>query len=1196
MFKEFFTLELRYQFSQWMAYIFFFLLFLFTSFAFTDAISIFGDFGRVDANAPFMIVIFTIVFFFLYIVMMAAFANNAALRDYRYQYHEILFSTPIRRAQYFFGRFAGAYLVSLISFTGAYAGLVVGSWMPWTNQEKLGAWDVSAFVESYFWIVVPNTFLIAAIVFALAIRFKSTIVSFLGAILLFMLNTTAGSWLSDLDSVRTAALVDPFGMRAYGLATRYWTVAERNTIAIPMDETLLLNRGIWFGVGVVILLVSFATFGWTSRKKRTKVVAPAEKPTLAWYHPPVALPTVRIRTDVRAQWYQYREQTKIELLGIIKSVPFIILLSTAFIFLLWELYGLTEGADESVYYPATYLVVEAISDSLFGVLLAVIVVVYSGELVWRERDTKMDGFYSSYQFPTAMMLLTKFTALTGMVLAILAMGAFAGIIAQLAHGYTQIDFSLYLTELFLLEFPSYLSLGIMAMFFHVVINQKYLSYFLFIVVVLGIELIFKELLDVHHNLLIWSSIPDYTYSDMSGYGPFASGLFWFNIYWLLFSVLLLIVALLLWVRGNETSLKARLKIAQQRFTPTVRRATLGVVTVWLLVGGFIFYNTNILNDYINPEEWKARQAEYEQRYKRYEGIPQPRITAIAYNVDLEPYNRNLYARATMTLTNKTDQPIDSLHLSYYTEGVKLQSVELPNATVVMDDDRLGYRIYRLSPALSPGDSLPMTFTSVYESRGFQNEVSFQQLSSNGTFFNTFHFMPTLGYNTNYELSDRDNRQDFDLPERARMASINDTVAYQNNYVASDADWIKTETTISTALDQIAVAPGNLKKEWEEDGKRYFHYQLDSSVLHFGAFISARYEVLRDRWNDVDVEIYYHPEHAYNVERMAEAVKASLAYYTEHFSPYPHQYARIVEYPRYANSAQAFPGTMPYSESIGFIQNLEADDVKDPVLQIVAHEMAHQWWAHQVVGANVQGATMLSESMAQYASMMVMKHERSQASTDDYRRYETDKYLSARGSEEIAETPLWLVENMPYIHYKKGLSVMFALQDYIGEDKVNQALHDYAQEVAYQEPPYTTSRDLLAHFRAVTPDSLQPFVTDLFENITLYNNRIKEATYEPLDNGQYRIAITVATQKFYADSLGAEKEVPINDWIDVAMHFDNTVNLDRKKMEHPEETLYYTADTIPTKVSVDPNNLLIDRVKRDNTMKVTKLGEEAVAGF
>jgi ABC-2 type transport system permease protein len=52
-----------------------------------------------------------------------------------------------------------------------------------------------------------------------------------------------------------------------------------------------------------------------------------------------------------------------------------------------------------------------------------------------------------------------------------------------------------------------------------------------------------------------------------------------------------------------------------------------------------------------------------------------------------------------------------------------------------------------------------------------------------------------------------------------------------------------------------------------------------------------------------------------------------------------------------------------SEAIGFIAAV--DDNKDAVdypFAVTSHEVAHQW-AHQVI-ANVQGATMLSESLSE----------------------------------------------------------------------------------------------------------------------------------------------------------------------------------------------------------------------------------------
>ncbi len=132
--------------------------------------------------------------------------------------------------------------------------------------------------------------------------------------------------------------------------------------------------------------------------------------------------------------------------------------------------------------------------------------------------------------------------------------------------------------------------------------------------------------------------------------------------------------------------------------------------------------------------------------------------------------------------------------------------------------------------------------------------------------------------------------------------------------------------------------------------------------------------------------------------------------------------------------------MPYSEAIGFIANLSKPDDIDMVYYVVAHEMGHQWWAHQVVGADMQGATLLSETMAQYSALMVMEHEYGRDTMRKFLEYEMDNYLKNRGRETLKERPLLTVESdQGYVHYRKGSVVMYYLKERIGEEAINRAL-------------------------------------------------------------------------------------------------------------------------------------------------------------
>lgn len=325
------------------------------------------------------------------------------------------------------------------------------------------------------------------------------------------------------------------------------------------------------------------------------------------------------------------------------------------------------------------------------------------------------------------------------------------------------------------------------------------------------------------------------------------------------------------------------------------------------------------------------------------------------------------------------------------------------------------------------------------------------------------------------------------------------------------------------------------------------------------------------------------------------MKKSLDYYIKNFGPYMHKEARIVEFPRVATFAQAFPGTMPYSESIGFISNLEHPDDVDSVFFVVAHEMGHQWWAHQVIGANMEGATLLSETLASYSAMMVLEKEYGRDQMRKFLQHEMDVYLRSRGQERLKERPLLTVEsNQGYIHYQKGGIVLYYMKEMIGEDAVNRALRKLVQQYAYGKPPYPTSYALVDALREETPPNLQYLIKDLFEDITLFSNRTLEATAHKRADGKYDVTINVEAQKFKADAKGNETEVPVDDWIDIGAlatpapgkKYGDTLYRERVHITQRKSTFTFTTAKLPEKAGIDPFALLIDRIPDDNTKPVT----------
>jgi aminopeptidase N len=244
---------------------------------------------------------------------------------------------------------------------------------------------------------------------------------------------------------------------------------------------------------------------------------------------------------------------------------------------------------------------------------------------------------------------------------------------------------------------------------------------------------------------------------------------------------------------------------------------------------------------------------------------------------------------------------------------------------------------------------------------------------------------------------------------------------------------------------------------------------------------------------------------------------------------------------------------------------------------------------------MQGATFLSESLAQYSALMVMQKEYGRDIMRKFLKYEMDNYLRSRGRERRKEEPLLTVEaEQGYIHYRKASVVLYYLQDMIGEDAVNRALRKVIQQYGYKAPPYPTSYALVDALREETPPQLQYLIKDLFEDITLFSNRTLDATAVKRADGKYEVTIDVETHKYKADAKGNETEVPMDDWIDIGafakpgkgLKYGKTLYRERVHITSNKSTYTFTTAAVPDQAGVDPFLLLIDRIPDDNTKKVT----------
>jgi ABC-type transport system involved in multi-copper enzyme maturation permease subunit len=836
------------------------------------------------------------------------------------------------------------------------------------------------------------------------------------------------------------------------------------------------------------------------------------------------------------------------------------------------------------------------------IIIPLLTIFYAGELVWREREAGLNELSDTTPVPEWVLFVGKFGGLALIIATWVAFLMLSGVINQLVMGYYQFEIDVYLKALFGIQLTNYLLFALLVFVIHVLVNQKYIGH----MVAFGAYgfILFASMIGIEHNLLIYASDPGWSYSDMRGFEPFVIPWLWFKFYWASWAFLLAVLATMFWARSKESGLKARFHLAQQRFT-RYKLASLIAVALVLVSGGFIFYNTNVLNVYLSKDDRMAIRAEYEQRYGQYENIAQPLLARTKLHVEIYPDEQMAHIRGTYHLVNRSKVSIDSIHLSLVPH-LDITAVSFNRATSaeVLDDD-LGYRIYSLENPLEPGDSVQLSFNVHMKPHGFSNNGMDAAVAANGSHITSDSWMPVIGYHGDRRLRNARDRSAYGLPPRPDRASLYD-IAARND--ARHAELMHFEAVVGTSKDQVAVAPGALQRTWRKDDRQYFHYATNAPLLNEYAFFSARYTVREAQWvpnlpqsgqtfptsvhgskttaKPVTIQIFYHPTHEANVTRMVKSAQASLAYYAQEFGPYPYSHFRVLERPGPGRGMHAEPMTIDYQEGYSLMN--PAPGGLDLPYHIMAHEVAHQWWGIHLAPAAVEGSGLLVESFATYSAMQVVEET---LGYEHLLRYLTQMRLEYEVPRSRAAPPL-LQANNRFMNYRKGPFALFALRNYIGKERVNDALRRLLRNYT-PNPPLPTTLDFYRELQAVTPDSLHYLVHDLFAANTFWELQTELATAKEVLAGIWQVRLNVRARKVVVDPMGVETEVPMDDWVEIGVFAPTgqgkeeakPLYVQKHRIRSAQQTITVTVRQKPTRAGIDPNHLLIDLNTEDNIEKV-----------
>ena len=431
------------------------------------------------------------------------------------------------------------------------------------------------------------------------------------------------------------------------------------------------------------------------------------------------------------------------------------------------------------------------------------------------------------------------------------------------------------------------------------------------------------------------------------------------------------------MRGTERSLWSRLHLARRRFT----RATAGVaataVALILTVGGFIFYNTNVLQSVPSPRPRRRSGAPSTSgATESTAGIAQPPLAATNLRVEIYPERREAEIRGTYVLVNDSSAAIDSIHVATV-PGVETGAVSFDRPA----SPRARGRRPRL-PHLCLGEAAPARRLAATHLRGAFRAAWLPQQRSRCLRRRERQPLHESGLVAGHRLS-AESRARWRRSSKAvwTRPTARRSIARRRRG-APDPSRRRPDHLRSDRGDErgpVAVAPGALRRTWTEGGRRYFHYVTDVPINNQYGVFSASYALHEEQWNPstgsgpaVAIQIFHHPGHAENLARMVASVRASLDHYTRQFGPYPYSYLRLIENPARGMGVATEAATVEYGEGFSLLNPGNGPQDLDLVFAVVAHGVARGWWGMQVAPADVEGAGLLDVSLETYSAMRVVE--------------------------------------------------------------------------------------------------------------------------------------------------------------------------------------------------------------------------------
>ena len=979
----------------------------------------------------------------LLLILLPSIVGVSLHKDYKSRVHSIIYSFPIAKKEYLLGRLSASLLIVVIISMLVVMGFALVEQLPGLNTNRLGPFNSLAYAQVFLIYIVPNWLIFGLITFSVIMLTRNIYTGY-GVIIIPILiqliteNLFAGNGF-------LIALSDPFAQNVASYYQQDWDIVTQNQQTLPVEFLLISNRLVWLGVAIGIFYYAYRKFQFVEdlplgKNKRMKKHSTQSKNISS---ASLTIKTITKEFSFRLILLASWKTTQKSIYQIIKSPIFWLLCVLGLLAVVFMILRVTQK-EEFVLVPATQFIV-GVPLIVFSMIIVLATFIYSGLLIHLESNVSMDHLIAVTPMPSIAFIVGKIAGVLAMQFMMLTifMGVCIGL--QLTQSYFEVNISLYFQSLYIHTFIPLITWALVSIFIHLIINNFYAGIFLLFLGWTGIQGL--QSIGVDSYLLRFNELPRLTYSAFNGFGRQEFAYLIVVFYWFSFGLLLFLMSILIYRRGLINHLQDFKKMVQSSMNRWFF-LTLSIPILLIIFFGFIIYEEE-QQVKLKVKNQDQQLALFKEQFEPFRGLPLPKIYSLTAKIELYPEAQRFECTGKYELINHTKEIIDTL--LFKTGFDEITQFEFDREfEILMEDQNMKVYLIKFREGLAPADTLSLGY-----SIQSQSNTMFEQnnnVLSNGTFLKADIF-PRIGY-------------DFDTS----LPDPTDSLVRATHYQAIDSDKVFLDLTIGTAPDQIALAPGNLIREWKSKDRSYFQYQTEQPVKFSFGINSGKFLTQTFHHSERSIVIYY--LHSQMIPSIVSGVQAAIAFNEKYFSAYPYKVTRVIEFPLSEGTyATAFANNLIVSELRFLSQQSNNEKKVDIAFYVAAHEMTHHWWGNQLLPARAKGATMLTESITEYLMLRLLEEYKGTEVSNAFYKLQRERYLTGIRNNTREEPPLILAApEEQYITYGKGAITLYDLSEQIGVKQFNHLLILFFDRYSGASP-YPTTVDFMDFLLSNTDTAL-----------------------------------------------------------------------------------------------------------------------------